>query len=504
MTKYLTSLLFVLLGFQTIASDKPNIIIIYADDMGYGDMSNMNPESKIPTPNLDKLAANGMRFDDGHSSSGICTPSRYALLTGNYHWRRMHGIVNSFGESVFKENEMTLPRMLKGQGYKTAAIGKWHLGFNWKSIMIDPEAKTKAGKKSAYTPAAFDWSKAIPGGPLSIGFDTYFGDGVINFPPYCWVENDRVIEAPSTMLDLKGTRPPEGGWECRPGPAVKDWDIYQVLPTLTKKAVEFISQQKKDQPFFLYFALPAPHAPIIPNKEFIGMSQAGPYGDFVCQVDWVTGQVLDKLKEKGLDQNSIVIFTADNGPEHYAYKRLEKTGHSSPGILRGLKRDIYEGGHRVPFIVSWPGKIKTSISLETISQVDLMATMAKITGANLKENEAVDSYNILPVLKSESYSSPLREATVQNTKTDKFAIRRGDWLYLDTYTGHHSGGHDKIFSVKNGFHQVNRKAPGLLYNLKNDISQKNNLYDQHPEIVKELKDLLKSYREGSRSAPLLD
>lgn len=491
------------LGFGVLAIEKPNILIIYADDMGHGDISVMNPESKIPTPHLDKLAASGMRFDDGHSSSGICTPSRYALLTGNYHWRRMYGIVNSFGGSVFKENEMTLPRMLKQQGYKTAAIGKWHLGFDWKAIMIDPQAKTKAGKKSAYKPEAFDWSKPIPGGPLSIGFDYYFGDGVINFPPYCWIENDKVTETPTVMLDLKGTKPPEGNWECRPGPAVKDWDHYEVLPTLTNKTLEYLDQQTKDEAFFLYFALPGPHAPIIPNKEFIGKSQAGPYGDFVYQIDWITGQVINKLKEKDLYDNTIIIFTADNGPEHYAYSRADKHQHISSGELRGLKRDIYEGGHRVPFIVSWPNKIKATISNETISQVDFMASFAKLTGASLKENEAVDSYNMLDIFMGQTPSTSVREATVQNTKKDIYAIRRGDWILLDASTGHHSGVSSEYLK-KHGFHAISRKAPGLLYNLKNDLAQKNNVYDQHPEIVKELKDLLKNYRNGTRSAPILD
>ncbi|EDM25151.1 arylsulfatase A precursor [Lentisphaera araneosa HTCC2155] len=503
MMKKLLLLMLSFLGLGGLAAEKPNIIIIYADDMGHGDISVMNPDSKIPTPHLDKLATTALRFDDGHSSSGICTPSRYALLTGNYHWRRMHGIVNSFGASVFEKNEMTLPRMLKQQGYKTACIGKWHLGFDWKAIMIDPKAKVKSGKKSAYSPKAFDWSKPIPGGPLSIGFDYYFGDGVINFPPYCWIENDRVTETPTVMLDLKGTKPPEGGWECRPGPAVKDWDHYAVLPTLTDKTLDYLDQQKKDEAFFLYFALPGPHAPIIPNKEFIGKSQAGPYGDFVYQIDWITGQVVNKLKEKGLYENTLLIFTADNGPEHYAYTRATKFKHYSPGKLRGLKRDVYEGGHRVPFFISWPNKIKAATTNETISQVDLMATIAKITGASLKENEAVDSYNMLNILMGEKAQNAVREATVQNTFENQFAIRRGDWLFIDANTGHRSRV-SADYLAKHGFHPINKKAPGLLYNLKDDLAQKNNLYDQNPEIVKELKALLTKYRESKRSAPLLD
>ena len=485
--------------FASTEKSQPNIVVIYADDMGYGDLACQNSESKLKTPNLDKLASEGIRFTDGHSSSGICTPSRYALLTGNYHWRRMHGIVGSFGDSVFEENEMTLPRMLKSKGYKTAAIGKWHLGFDWKSIQNKNVEAVKLGKKKAFSADAFDWSKPIGKGPLSIGFDTYFGDGVINFPPYCWVENDRVLEAPTEMLNLGGSKPLEGNWECRPGPAVKDWDIYDVLPTLTKRAVSFINEQKPDEAFFLYFALSAPHAPIIPNEEFRGKTQAGSYGDFVFQVDWVTGQVLDALDKKGLSDNTIVIFTADNGPEHYAYSRMTETGHVSTGDLRGLKRDIYEGGHRVPFIIRWPGKVQAgSVSNEVVSQVDLMSTLAEVTGGELSNEVAVDSYDISPVLFGKDYKSPLREATVQNTKPEKYAIRRGNWVYLNTSTGHHSNVSPKLLDSK-GFHPIDKKAKGLLYNLKDDLGQRKNVYDQHPEIVQELSALLKKYREQGRS-----
>ena len=267
--------LMVLAGYQINAAKKPNIVIIYADDLGYGDLSCQNPESKITTPNLDKLASEGMRFTDAHSSSGICSPSRYALLTGNYHWRRQHGIVNAFGTPFFKEGEFTIATMLKSQGYTTAAIGKWHLGWNWDAVKKPGAKPIKTGKSSSFGPDAFDWTKSVPGGPLDRGFDYYFGDGTINFPPYCWMENDKVLKAPTEMLDLKGMKTKEGSWEFRPGPMVKDWNPYEVLPTLCKKSVEYIKSQSADKPFFLYFALPSPHAPIIPNDEFDGKTKAG-------------------------------------------------------------------------------------------------------------------------------------------------------------------------------------------------------------------------------------
>jgi len=241
----------------------PNVVILYADDMGYGDLGANNPASKIPTPHLDRLAAEGMRFTDAHSSSGHCSPSRYALLTGRHHWRDFHGIVNSLGPSVFKPGQLTLPAMLRDRGYATACIGKWHLGWDWNAL------RRPGTPPTSIEHGDFDWSKPIPDGPLAHGFDTYFGDDVINFPPYAWIENDRVVEAPDATLDKPAGRPKEGEWECRPGPARSDWDFYRVLPTITARAEAFVrSRQGNPQPFLLYFPLPSPHAPIIPNDEF--------------------------------------------------------------------------------------------------------------------------------------------------------------------------------------------------------------------------------------------
>ncbi len=244
--------------FQTNAKlNKPNILILYADDLGYGDLKVLNSKSKIPTPNLEKLAKGGMVFTDGHSSSGICTPSRYALLTGRYHWRKFHGIVNAFGDSAFDADRLTMPEMLKECGYNTAAIGKWHLGWNWDAIKKPGAKPIKQGKRSALGPDAFDWSKSIPNGPLAHGFDYYFGDTVINFPPYCWIENDKVVDVPDTMMDTsKWKKIKEGGWECRPGPMFSGWDPYENIPTTTRKAVEYLKKQaSNDKPFFLYFCL---------------------------------------------------------------------------------------------------------------------------------------------------------------------------------------------------------------------------------------------------------
>ncbi len=365
-------------------ANRPNIVILYADDMGYGDLGVQNPESKIPTPNLDRLASQGMRFTDAHSSSGVCTPSRYAMLHGRYHWRKFHGIVNSFDQPVLDDDRATLAELLKSQGYKTACIGKWHLGWDWKSIQ---RSGATADKNRGFAPDAFDWTKPIGGGPLAHGFDYYFGDDVPNFPPYTWFENDRVLVEPTVALSTP-KQTAEGAWEARPGPAVKDWDFWAVMPTLTDRAVKWIEQQKPDQPFFLYFPFTSPHAPIVPTPEFIGKSKANGYGDFVAQTDDAVGRVLQALRDHGFEDNTLVIFSADNGPEQYAYTRLKNFDHRSSGPLRGLKRDLWEGGHRVPTLMKWPGEIPAGATSDgLISQIDFYATIAQILGVDIPPHQ---------------------------------------------------------------------------------------------------------------------
>jgi len=479
---------------------KPNVVIIYADDMGYGDLQCENSDSKIPTPNLDKLASEGIRFTDAHSSSGICSPSRFALLTGQYHWRRAHDIVNAFGKPMFKDSDVTLPQVLRDNGYTTACIGKWHLGWNWQFNNTPSGELDQNGKKTKYyRPEDVKMDGPISGGPLSRGFEYYFGDGTINFPPYAWIENDRLREIPTeTMLpNVDGLKTKEGAWEFRPGPKLKGWNPYEVLPTLAEKAVQWIGQQKSGKPFFLYFALPSPHAPIIPSDEFDGKSNAGAYGDYVYQTDYVAGQVLQALEDKGFDENTIVIFTSDNGPEHYAYDRAKTYNHYSMGQLRGLKRDVWEGGHRVPFVVRWPGKIKQGrVSNEVISQVDIMATIAGITNITLPDGAAPDSYNVLPVLKGEKYQSPFREATVQNTFKDVWGLRQGKWLYINSNSGEHTKMPDYFKKLRN---YQDFQTKGLLFDLEQDPEQKINLYDRYPNLVAEMDALLLKYKEQGYS-----
>jgi len=479
------------------ATSRPNILILYADDMGYGDLGANNPASKIPTPHLDRLADEGMRFTDAHSSSGICSPSRYALLTGRHHWRDFHGIVNAFGPSVFKPGQFTLSAMLRDRGYATACIGKWHLGWDWHAI-----------RRPGTTPKSiehgdFDWSKPVPGGPLAHGFDTYFGDDVINFPPYAWIENDRVVEAPDTTLREPALRPKEGEWECRPGPARSDWDFFRVLPSLTSRAEAFVRSRKDNpRPFLLYFALPSPHAPIVPNDEFDGRSNAGPYGDFVVQTDDACGRVLAAVREAGLESNTIVVFSSDNGPERYAYARDGRHDHWSAAPFRGLKRDLYEGGHHVPFLLKWPGVAKPgSVCDALVSQVDLMATLAAATGSDLPPDAAGDSHDLLPWLSGKS-AAPPRSTLVHNTNAGRYAIRHGDWLLVDGTTGYTAPRWTPPpeWNTKHGY-EPGDAQPVELYDLQNDIGQRHNVAADHAEKVAELRDLLRRTREAERTAP---
>lgn len=496
-------IVFALTNCTEVEPKLPNIVIIYADDMGYGDLNCQNPNSKIPTPNLDKLASEGMSFTDAHSSSGICSPSRFAMLTGTYHWRRQHGIVGSFGKPFFEDSDITLPQILKTKDYTTACIGKWHLGWNWDFINKKPSGTRNYWGKDhkMYELQDIDWEAPISGGPLDRGFDYYFGDGTINFPPYAWVENDRFVEVPNDIFEFNQfeREVKEADWDSRPGPKVKGWNPYEVLPTLTNKTVEWINGQDESKPFFLYLALPSPHSPIIPNDEFDGKSQAGGFGDYMFQSDWVVGEVLQALKDKGFDENTIVIFSSDNGPETYAFERGRTYDHFSMGDFRGLKRDVWEGGHHVPFIIKWPKNVAAgSVSKEVVSQVDIMSTLASITNIELPEKAAPDSYDLLPILTSMEYESPLREATVHNTHQKMYGLRQGKWLYIDRPTGQVSKMPDFFVELK-GYTETKFDTKGLLFDMEKDPGQRINLYADHPEKILAMDELLQEYRQNGYS-----
>ncbi len=490
-----------------------NVVILYADDLGYGDVGFNNAKSKIPTPNFDQLAASGMRFTDGHSSSGICTPSRYALLTGRYHWRDFHSIVGPMGPSVFKDEHLTMPEMMQQQGYSTACIGKWHLGWDWSAIRHADAKPKKVGRNPEWFANQFDWSKSVPDGPLSHGFDHYFGDTVINFPPYCWIEDNRVVTAPDIQMDSRlWPKIKEGNWECRPGPMASGWNPYENLPTLGDRAVRYIEEQSSaDKPFFLYFAFPSPHAPIIPNDQFDGMSQAGAYGDFVYETDHVAGRILSAIDEAGIAEDTIVIFTADNGPERYAYDRFLNHEHWSAEPFRGLKRDVYEGGHHVPMVVRWPGVTTAGATNKNIvSQVDIMATLADYTGFQLPEHAAWDSHSLMETLSSTTRQ--VRESVIHNTFADRWGIRQGKWLLISGPDGYHSRPNAKVESLR-GYPDKAEDASQdkstdsterfELYNLEADLGQRNNIASEHAEIVAKLAAALEHARKHP-TAPRLN
>ncbi|MFO1076288.1 MAG: sulfatase-like hydrolase/transferase [Planctomycetota bacterium] len=463
----------------------PNIVVLYADDLGYGDLPAYNASSRIPTPNLDRLAREGMRFTDAHSSSGICSPSRYALLTGRHHWRQFHDIVDSWEPSVLRPGRLTIADMLRARGYATACIGKWHLGWDWSAV--------KHGD-------VFDWGQAIADGPTAHGFDTYFGDDVPNFPPYAWIANDRVVAAPTVPM-VPFPKPPEGSPECRPGPMVEGWRLDEVMPTLMRHAVAFVEQQQGgDRPFFLYFPFTSPHAPIEPTAEFAGRSGAGPYGDYVVETDAAVGAVFDALDRCGMADDTIVIFSSDNGPEIYAIERVRRFDHRSMGELRGIKRDVYEGGQRVPMLVRWPGVVAAGASSGAlVGQVDVMATLAAITGFALPDDAAEDSFDLGPVWRGEVAS--VRPFLVHNTYADKWGVRSGDWLLIDAQ----DGGHRKLpewFVQREGYEE--NPLPVMLFDMRKDPGQRHNLAGDRPDVVAELRVLLTKLREQGHTAPRLE
>lgn len=467
----------------------PNIIIIYADDLGYGDISCQNPESKIKTPNIDKLAQDGIRFTDAHSSAAICTPSRYSLLTGRYCWRTelKEGVLWSWDKPLIGKERVTLPMILKEKGYQTAAIGKWHLGWIWPTI-DDSSAKERDGKNVNY-------EQNIKGGPNEYGFDYYFGDDVPNFPPYTFIENNRVtkiptIEKPDSLFGEKGLM-------------VEHWKLDQVMPEITKSAVKYIRNAgKKDRPFFLYFPLTAPHDPIAPAKQFLGTSQAGLYGDYVQEIDWTVGQILETLAQNHLDKNTLVIFTSDNGSRggdgaNWLGKigSVMKFGHSPNGRLRGFKGDIWEAGHRVPFIVKWKEKIKSGqVRDDLICQVDIIATLAAIIGYILPKNSAEDSYDFSTIFRGDKTINSIRKRLVNHSVDGSFAMRQGDWKLI--FTNRSGGMSNGLFPEGFGI-----TTPGQLYNLKDDLEEQQNLYEDFPDIVDELTLILDDIIKNGRSRP---
>ncbi len=458
---------------------RPNVIYILADDLGYGDVSVNNLEGKIKTPNIDALAAEGMRFTDAHSGSAVCTPTRYGILTGRYSWRGIlkKGVTWSYDSSIVETDRLTVADLFQQNGYKTACVGKWHLGLNW--------------SREDTTDYPVDFRKAVGKSPNTNGFDySYIIPASLDIPPYVYLENGTIVNQPNRLTEDKSTF----GW-WRLGPTGSDFTHENVLQRFADKTIEFIKQQT-GEPFFVYMPLAAPHTPILPSEKWKGKSGLNDYADFVLMVDDVVGQVRNALKAKGLDENTLIVFTSDNGCAPYTdVKGLEEKGHFPSGQHRGYKADIFEGGHRVPFIVKWTKEIKpNSVSDETICLTDFMRTAASILGIDLPETAAEDSYDLSKIWKGEvAESTSLREVTIHHSVNGTFAIRKGDWkLILSPDSGGWSEPRPEKMKGQTGVQ---------LYNLKTDIAEQNNVAEENPEVVTQLKKALKNNIEAGRSTP---
>lgn len=477
-------------GAQTASStgsDFPNIVYILSDDLGYGDVSFCNENSRLQTRNVDQLAREGVLFTDAHTSSAVCTPTRYSILTGRYNWRSTlkSSVLSGYSKALIESERMTVAEVLQAKGYHTAFVGKWHLGWDWHllgdaSNMDDLSSRLEV-----------DFSQPVTNGPKDQGFNYSYGfSGSLDMPPYVYVENNRPTTIPK---DTTGSMDYKGFW--RKGLVGSDFNHATVLPHLTNKAVHYIDEQSKSkQPFFLYLALPAPHTPILPLTEFMGKSNTNFYGDFVLQVDDVVGQIMSALERNGVRKKTLIIFTSDNGCSPRAdFRELAAVGHYPSYIYRGHKADIYEGGHRVPFIVNWPDRISNPfVTNETICTTDFMATAADIVNTALPDDAGEDSYSLLPVLMQEKYHKPLREATVHHSIDGRFAIRQGDWKLI-LWPG--SGG----WSVPRTEKELEGLPSLQLYNLDKDPSETQNVVADHPKEVKKLKALLMKYIENGRS-----
>ncbi|MDT0677888.1 sulfatase family protein [Autumnicola musiva] len=513
--KILTGVTTLLLTFNNCLGQNktPNIVIIYADDLGYGDVQSYNPErGKIPTPHIDRLAAEGMSFNDAHSSSAVCSPSRYTMLTGRYHWRSrlQNGVVGMYGDPLITPHRLTIAGLAKQNGYQTACIGKWHLGWNW-PIPNDQMELFRPGKKdvTATEEHRNAWrevfSLPIPGGPTDVGFDEYFGTDIPNYPPFCFIENDRTVGIPSEF-----GAPRLFGWNQASiqGPARELWSLEDILPALAARSAAFIERESESsRPFLLYLPLTSPHTPLAVNDQWLGKSNLSLYADFVMETDAVVGRVLDALEKSGAEENTLVIFTSDNGcaphvgdttreeangqsrlstdHDHRSVSVMEAKGHYPSGPFRGYKSDVWEGGHRVPFIIKWPGNVQPgSHCAQLVHQADLIATIADILNVSLPANVGEDSFSLLPLMHGSN--APMRQNAISTSISGVPGLRRGNWKYI---AGPGSG----------GWTPGESDLPVQLYNLAADPGETQNLASEESDLVKQMQNLLEKLIAEGRS-----
>lgn len=491
----LTTLLCLAFAFSASAGDKPNIIFILCDDLGYGDVKCLNPDGKIATPNFDRLAKEGMIFTDAHSGSSVCTPTRYGVITGRYAWRSklQSGVLGGLSPRLIEQGRITVASMLKEQGYSTHCVGKWHLGMDW--VRTGPTEELNIEKADQVNNV--DYTKPITNSPTSVGFDTYFGiSASLDMVPYCFIENDHVVANPTETMKLVMNK---GGplSYTREGPGSPGFRGEDVLPTFTREAKKIVeAKAKAGAPFFLYMPLNSPHTPILPSEKWHGKSGLSLYADFVMETDDAIGQIMKATEEAGIAKDTLFIVTSDNGCSPSAdYPKLLAAGHNPSYNMRGHKADIFDGGHRVPFIVRWPAKVSGGqSSSQIVCLTDFMATAADAVGVKLPENAAEDSFSILPALLGKS-GQPVRQSVIHHSINGSFALREGDWKL-------------ELCAGSGGWSDPRPGSPGekglpdtQLYNLKTDIAEKNNVQAEHPEIVAKMTAELEQIITSGRSTP---
>ena len=459
-------------GLLAQAPAPPNIVLILCDDLGYGDVGAYYPEAKIPTPHMDKLARDGMRFTDAHSPSSVCTPTRYGVLTGRYCWRTRlkSGVGGGYSPALIEPGRDTIASLLKRtKNYRTGGFSKWHLGLG--------------------TAEKVDYSRKFSPSPNDYGFDEFFGiPASLDMPPYVFIENHRAVEPPTATIGDSGEVKRGPFW--RGGPRSPSFQMDDVIPAIVKRACAFVEKEKC--PFFAYVPLPAPHTPWVPSKPFKGKSKVGLYGDFVEETDASIGMILASLERSGTAGNTLVIVTSDNGAPWAERDARETGGHWANAKWRGQKADIQEAGHRIPFMVRWPGRVKPgTVSDQTICLTDIFATIAQVQGIPMTEKMGEDSVSILPVLEGRQ-KGPLREAVVHHSANGLFSIRQGNWKLI---LGHGSGGFTE--PVKREARPG--EAAGELFNLRRDPHEDRNVYDANPAIVARMTALLKKYQDSGSS-----
>lgn len=480
------------------AERPPNIVYILADDLGFGDLGVYNPASKIPTPNLDRLAAQGMRFTDAHTPSSVCTPTRYGVMTGRYCWRSdvKRGVVWTYGRMFLDEGRETVGTLLREHGYATAVIGKWHLGLDWALKPGEENRLENADKRvneqgavMAMNGRHIDFSQPVTAGPREYGFDySFILPGSLDIPPYCYVENHRLVGAPTAHTAGHDLDQHSGQAFWRAGDMAPDFDFYDVLPTFTRKSVAYLeSRSDRPEPYFLYLPLPGPHTPWVPTAEHLDSAAAGLYGDYVHMVDTEVGKVLAALDRLGQTENTLVIFTSDNGP-FWRPTWVGEYNHRAAGPWRGMKGDIWEGGHRVPYLARWPGRIEAgTVSPALTSLTHLLATAADLVGLNNPNAHGEDSYSILPVLRGEADWIKAQPGIMMHSSGGHFAWRQGDWKFIEKRG---SGG----FTSPTSFKVHPTEPSGQLYHLGVDPGETKNLYYSQPEMREKLRAALEEQR----------